>query len=95
MPSRKPRVALTMPDDLNALFDRISELNGTPKTKLIVELLQAYEPVLTEMLDTLEKIHADKENAQKIVKQFGQNLVMEASSILGDVSNGQQDLFKK
>ena len=81
MPSRKPRVALTMPDDLNALFDRISELNGTPKTKLIVELLQAYEPVLTEMLDTLEKIHADKENAQKIVKQFGQNLVMEASSI--------------
>ncbi|EHU1352406.1 hypothetical protein A1013_RS18145 [Acinetobacter baumannii] len=92
MPSRKPRVALTMPDDLNALFDRISELNGTPKTKLIVELLQAYEPVLTEMLDTLEKIHADKENAQKIVKQFGQNLVMEASSILDDVSKEVQDL---
>ena len=92
MPSRKPRVALTMPDDLNVLFDRISELNGTPKTKLIVELLQAYEPVLTEMLDTLEKIHADKENAQKIVKQFGQNLVMEASSILGDVSKEVQDL---
>ena len=92
MPSRKPRVALTLPDDLNALFDRISELNGTPKTKLIVELLQAYEPVLTEMLDTLEKIHADKENAQKIVKQFGQNLVMEASSILGDVSKEVQDL---
>ena len=92
MPSRKPRVALTMPDDLNALFDRISDLNGTPKTKLIVELLQAYEPVLTEMLDTLEKIHADKENAQKIVKQFGQNLVMEASSILGDVSKEVRDL---
>ena len=92
MPSRKPRVALTIPDDLNALFDRISELNGTPKTKLIVELLQAYEPVLTEMLDTLEKIHADKENAQKIVKQFGQNLVIEASSILGDVSKEVQDL---
>ncbi|RDF39280.1 hypothetical protein DWA20_21775 [Acinetobacter baumannii] len=85
MPSRKPRVALTMPDDLNALFDRISELNGTPKTKLIVELLQAYEPVLTEMLDTLEKIHADKENAQKIVKQSGQNHVKDASSILGGV----------
>ncbi len=92
MPSRKARVALTMPDDLNALFDRISELNGMPKTKLIVELLQAYEPVLIEMLDTLEKIHADKENAQKIVEQFGQNLVMEASSILGDVSKEVQDL---
>lgn len=92
MPSQKPRVALTMPDDLNVLFDRISELNGMPKTKLIVELLQAYKPVLIEMLDTLEKIHADKENAQKIVKEFGQNLIMEASSILGDVSKEVQDL---
>lgn len=81
-----------MPDDLNALFDRISDLNGTPKTKLIVELLQAYEPVLTEMLDTLEKVHADKENAQKIVKEFGQNLIMEASTILGEVSKEVQDL---
>ena len=44
------------------------------------------------MLDTLEKIHADKENAQKIVKEFGQNLVMEASSILGDVSKEVKDL---
>ena len=55
MPSRKARVALTMPDDLNALFDRISELNGMPKTKLIVELLQAYEPVLIEMLRSEER----------------------------------------
>lgn len=92
MPSRKPRVALTVPDDLNALFDRISDLNGMPKTKLMVELLEAYKPVLEEMLDTLEKIHADKENAQKIIKQFGQNLVMEASSILGDVSKEVKDL---
>ena len=92
MPSQKPRVALTMPDDLNALFDRISALNGTPKTKLMVELLEAYKPVLEEMLDTLEKIHADKENAQKIIKEFGQNLVMEASSILGDVSKEVKDL---
>lgn len=92
MPSRKPRVALTMPDELNALFDRISELNGTPKTKLIVDLLQAYEPVLEEMLDTLEKIHADKENAQKIVKEFGQNLILEASSFLGDISKEVQEL---
>ena len=81
-----------MPDDLNALFDRISELNGTPKTKLIVELLQAYEPVLTEMLDTLEKYMLIKKTHKKIVKQFGQNLVIEASSILGDVSKEVQDL---
>ena len=41
MPSQKPRVALTMPDDLNALFDRISALNGVPKTKIMVELFNS------------------------------------------------------
>jgi hypothetical protein len=92
MPSRKPRVALTVPDDLNALFDRISDLNGMPKTKLMVELLEAYKPVLEEMLDTLEKIHSDQENAKKILKEFGQNLLLEASSILGEASREVQDL---
>lgn len=92
MPSRKPRVALTMPDDLNTLFDRISDLSGEPKTKLIIELLETYQPVLVDMLETLEKINADKENSQKILKQFGQNLVLEASSILGEVSNEVRSL---
>lgn len=92
MPSQKPRVALTMPDDLNALFDRISAFNGIPKTKLMVELLEAYKPVLEEMLVTLERVHADKENAQKIVKEFGQNLVLEGSSLLGEISKEVQDL---
>ena len=62
------------------------------KQRLWLSFLTAYKPVLEEMLDTLEKIHADKENAQKIVKEFGQNLVMEASSILGDVSKEVKDL---
>ena len=92
MPSQKPRVALTMPDHLNSLFDRISDLNGIPKTKLIIELLRAYEPVLEGMLDALEKAQSDKENAQKIFKNFGQNLLLEASSLLGDASKEVQKL---
>ena len=55
MPSQRPRVALTMPDDLNAIFDRLSELQGIPKTKLIVELLDIYKPILNETIKALEK----------------------------------------
>ena len=76
MPSQRPRVALTMPDDLNAIFDRLSELQGIPKTKLIVELLDAYKPILNETIKALEKIEADKSNAVQIAKEFGQNVLL-------------------
>ena len=39
MPSQRPRVALTLPDDLNVLLDQVSDYQGTPKTKLITEIL--------------------------------------------------------
>lgn len=92
MPSQKPRVALTLPDDLNAVFERISVLQGIPKTKVILELLTAYQPVLEQTLDALEKIEQDKENAQKIAKEFGQNLLLDASVMLGNVSKEVKDL---
>jgi len=92
MPSQKPRVALTLPDDLNAVFERISVLQGIPKTKVILELLKAYQPVLEQTLDALEKIEQDKENAQKIAKEFGQNLLLDASVMLGNVSKEVKDL---
>ena len=92
MPSQKPRVALTLPDDLNAVFERIAALQGVPKTKVILELLVAYQPVLEQTLYALEKIEQDKENAQKIAKEFGQNLLLEAGVLLGNVSKEVQDL---
>jgi hypothetical protein len=92
MPSQKPRVALTLPDDLNAVFERIAELQGIPKTKVILELLTAYQPILEQTLNALEKIEQDKENAQKIAKEFGQNLLLDANVMLGNVSKEVKDL---
>lgn len=70
MPSRKPRVALTVPDDINSTLDRLSDLTGTPKTKLILEMLEEYMPILDRTIDSLEQIQADKANAPNIAKQF-------------------------
>lgn len=92
LPSQKPRVALTLPDDLNAVFDRIATLQAVPKTKIILELLTAYQPILEETLQALEKIEQDKENATKIAKDFAQNMLLDAQSIIGDVSKEVRDL---
>lgn len=92
MPSQKPRVALTLPDDLNAIFDRVATLQGVPKTKVILELLTAYQPILEETLIALEKIENDKENAKQIAKEFGQNLLLDAQVMMGTISKEVKDL---
>lgn len=86
MPSRKPRVALTIPDDLNDLLDNVSHLSGTPKTKLIVEMLEQYSPVLEQVLSAMQQIKADKEKAPEIAKKFANEMLLDATSMVGDFS---------
>lgn len=86
MPSRKPRVALTVPDDLNDLLDKVSDLSGTPKTKLIVEMLEQYSPVLRQVLSAMEQMKADKEKAPEIAKKFANEMLLDATSMVGDFS---------
>lgn len=86
MPSQKPRVALTMPPELDVILDRLSELKGVPKTRLIIEILENFQPILIQMIPILEKINSDQENARQALKSFGLNLVNEASSQLGDIA---------
>ena len=80
MPSRKPRVALTLPDDLDALLDQVADYQGTPKTKLITEILLECKPVLQQMLSAYKLIQENKEGAADIIKNFGAQAVAEASS---------------
>ncbi|MGL3046143.1 hypothetical protein ACSJMR_13960 [Acinetobacter pecorum] len=86
MPTQKPRIALTVPDDINATLERLSDLTGTPKSKLIIEMLQEYTPILERAIDALEQIKADKSNAPTIAKQFASELILEGSEKLGEVA---------
>ncbi len=83
MPSRKPRIALTVPDEINATLDRLSELTGTVKTKLIIEMLEEYLPVLDRMVLALEGIQKDKENAKEIAKKFAYEMMTDGNEKLG------------
>lgn len=80
MPSRKPRVALTLPDDLNVLLDQVADYQGTPKTKLITDILLECKPIFEQMLSAYKLIEENKEGTADIVKKFGAQAVVEASS---------------
>ena len=80
MPSQRPRVALTLPDDLNVLLDQVADYQGTPKTKLITDILLECKPIFEQMLSAYKLIEENKEGTADIVKKFGAQAVVEASS---------------
>lgn len=92
MSKQNPRIALTVPNDLNDVLQRLSDLQGVPKTRIILELLTAYQPILEETAFALDKINKDKENAQNIAKEFSRNLLLDASVMLGNISKEVKDL---
>ena len=83
MPTKKPRVMLSVPDHLNDLLERLSDLSGTPKTKLIIEMLDQYSPILTQVIEAMEKIQADKSSAPLIAKQFAIDMLFEGQEMMG------------
>lgn len=85
MSNQNPRVALTVPKDLNATLQRLADLQGVPKTKIIVEMLEQCKPIFDQLIDALEQIQADKEKAPEIAKRFAHNLIFDGQEKLGSV----------
>ena len=81
--AQKKRIALTVPDDVDAVLEKLSNLTGAPKTRLIMEMLQEYLPILERTADALEQIATDKENAVDIAKKFASELLLEGNEKLG------------
>jgi hypothetical protein len=71
MPSQKPRVALTIPDDLNEVLQDLSDLNEVPKSKLIVELLVQMQPILSAQRDALESVKKGVTPEQALLAMLG------------------------
>lgn len=87
MSKQNPRVALTVPKDLNDTLQRLADLQGVPKTKLIIDMLQEYKPVLEKVIDALERIEADKMNGVEIAKDFGKSLLLDVHEQLGQAAS--------
>jgi molecular chaperone GrpE (heat shock protein) len=58
------RVALTIPDDLDHLLDRLCAVQKRKKTQIITELLKEFQPVLGQVADALEAIEQKKDPTQ-------------------------------
>ena len=88
----RKRIALSVPPDMEELLDKISELTGQPKTKIILEMLEQYFPILEQMLKALEQIRDNKEDALNIAKQFASEMLLDGNQKLGQIATEVKNL---
>lgn len=62
MPSRNPRIALTLKPELKKVFDDAADILGVKTTKLIVEVLEEAQGPIHEMA---QAVHAAKSDPVK------------------------------
>jgi hypothetical protein len=61
MPSQKPRIALTVDNDLNKLLEDLSLLMKKPKSTIITDLLVDVTPMLKDLKEALELAEQKKD----------------------------------
>ena len=92
MALKSKRVALTLPHSLDYTLERLSELEGVPKTKIITDLLLEAEPVLNNVLEALLSIQADKANAAQVVREFAAKTILDGTEQLGIIASESKKL---
>lgn len=88
----RKRIALSVPPDMEEVLDKISDLTGQPKTKIILEMLEQYVPVLEQTLKALEQIRDNKEDALNIVQKFAGDLLIDGNQKLGQIATEVKNL---
>ena len=62
MPSQARRVQLTVYDqELDAVLDKVAQLQAIPKTKVIMNILIEMKPVLVDLVEALEMVKSKKD----------------------------------
>lgn len=92
MPSQKPRIALTVDEDLNNLLQELSELTKVPKTKIIVDMLTDAQPHLREIVIALRAVH-DKKNSKDAIAILGRLSAL-ANEQVAVVNNEMANLYR-
>ena len=88
----RKRIALSVPPKMDDILERLSDLTNQPKSKLIIEMLEEYAPILEQTLNALEQIKANKENAPNIAKQFATEMLLDGNQKLGNIASEVKNL---
>lgn len=78
MPTSKPRINLSVDEDMNELLAELAALQGIPKATLVVQYLDMLRPHMVEIRDAIRMVNEKKDPSSHLRKML---------------LNGQQDFL--
>lgn len=85
------RVPLSLSPQLYELISDLSELQNKPMSRVIVELLEEMQPLLSSVRDGLQEVK-ESNDPKSVLKRLGQELVLSGTEQLGSISREVKDL---
>jgi hypothetical protein len=78
MPTAKPRINLSVDEDMNELLAELAALQGIPKATLVTQYLDMLRPHMVEIRDAIRMVNEKKDPSKHLRKML---------------LNGQQDFL--
>ncbi len=78
MPTAKPRINLSVDEDMNELLAELAALQGIPKATLVTQYLDMLRPHMVEIRDAIRMVNEKKDPSPHLRKML---------------LDGQQELF--
>ena len=70
MTDRKPRINVTVDDDMNELIAELAALQGIPKATLVVQYLDMLRPHMVEIRDAIRMVNDKKDPSPQLRKML-------------------------
>lgn len=88
MPTKRPRLNVTLSAEVWALVNEVHKFTGTPKSAIVSEILDEIAPVFQTQIQALRILHESPREAQRLMQDF-------ASDSVGKLMNQQLELSKE
>ena len=79
------RISISLNPDLHALISDLAELQNKPMSRVVVELMEEIHPILSNMASAMAEVKKSNDPTA-VLKQFGQDVIMDANELLGGFS---------
>lgn len=86
MVTQKKRIALTVPAELDATISALADLQGVPKTAVIMDFLESVHPAMKQLQSALEEVK-DKKNPQAALSALFISLTEQYSEVATDYAS--------
>ena len=79
------RISISLNPDLYAVISDLAELQNKPMSRVVVELMEEIHPILSNMASAMAEVKKSNDPTA-VLKQFGQDVIMDANELLGGFS---------